>query len=613
LLELAGQYEAKGVQFVAIDSSQQDSLAKISKFASDSKIDFPLLKDPSNKVADQFGATRVSEVFLLDDRRAVCYHGAVDDQYTVGVARPEPHTRYLAAALDQLLSSQPIGTKSTAASGCFIGRVNPNPPTGQITYTKQVSRILNEHCVECHRPGQVAPFALTSYDETIGWADTIREVVQTERMPPWHADPRFGKFHNDARLAEDDKKLIYQWIENGVPQGDPADLPESPKFDPDWRISKPDLIVRMPKPFAVPAKGVVPYQYFTVDPGFKEDVWIRGAEGRPGNRSVVHHMILFFIPPGQDVNRGEDALINSVASFVPGMPAKVWPEAYARRIPAGSKLVFQMHYTPNGTAVEDQSEAGLLFADSAKVERELLQAAALNFRFEIPPGAADYGVEARYHFYQDVDLFALIPHMHLRGKSFRFTAVYPDQHEEVLLDVPRYDFNWQNIYLLDQPKRLPDGTELICQAHFDNSPANPVNPDPTKSVRWGDQTWQEMAIGSFTMGLADQNLTLGPPRVERLDNGTCEVHFRYKPPAPAGAVYLAGQFNQWKPDALKMDGPDGDGFYWATVALPEGRHEYKFVIDGTTWKQDPGNREQAGDYHNSVVWVGKKGTPDQAP
>jgi peroxiredoxin len=266
LQELASQYEAKGVQFVAIDSNQQDSLAKIAKFASDSKIEFPLLKDPGNKVADQFGATRVSEVFLLDDRRAVRYHGAVDDQYTVGVARPEAHTRYLAAALDQLLAGQAIGATSTAASGCFIGRVNPKPPTGEITYTKQISRILNEHCVECHRPGQVAPFALTSYDETIGWVDAIREVIQTERMPPWHADPRFGKFHNDARMAEDDKKLIYQWIENGVPRGDPADLPGPPKFDPDWRISKPDLVVRMPKPFAVPAKGVVPYQYFTVDP-----------------------------------------------------------------------------------------------------------------------------------------------------------------------------------------------------------------------------------------------------------------------------------------------------------------------------------------------------------
>jgi hypothetical protein len=171
--------------------------------------------------------------------------------------------------------------------------------------------------------------------------------------------------------------------------------------------------------------------------------------------------------------------------------------------------------------------------------------------------------------------------------------------------VPRYDFNWQNIYLLDQPKRLPDGTDLLCQAHFDNSPVNPVNPDPTQSVRWGDQTWQEMAIGSFTMSLADQNLTLGPPRVQRLEDGSYQVHFRYKPPSPAAAVYLAGQFNDWKPDALKMNGPDSDGFYSASAQLPEGRHEYKFVIDGKTWKQDPGNREQAGDYHNSVVRVGK--------
>jgi peroxiredoxin len=607
LVELAGRYDQQGVQFIAIDANQQDSLAKLTKFARDSKLEFPLLKDLENKVADQFGAMRTPEVFLLDQQRAICYHGAVDDQYTVGVTRTKAETPYLANAIDELLASKPISIPLTQATGCFIGRVKRKPPTGDITYTKQIAPIFNAHCVECHREGQVAPFALTSYDSATAWSDTIREVVQNERMPPWHANPEYGKFRNDCRLPDADKHTIYSWIDNGMPQGDPADLPEPPKFNADvsWRIPGPDLVIKMPKPYKVPATGVVPYQYFVVDPGFKEDVWIRGAEGRPGNRAVVHHMILFYLPPGQDKKHGDDALANAIASFVPGAPAKVWPEEYARRIPAGSKLVFQMHYTPNGAEVEDQSEAGLVLADRAKVQKELLQACALNFQFEIPPGAPSFPVQARYRFTQDVDLYSLVPHMHLRGQAFRFTAVYPDKTEEVLLDVPRYDFNWQNIYQFAEPKHIPDGTELVCDARFNNSPGNPVNPDPTQAVHWGDQTYEEMCIGTFSFSAADQNLALGPPKVRKLDDGNYEVQFRYKPSAAAEAVYLSGDFNQWKSDELKMNGPDPDGFYTLTQNLLAGRHEYKFVLDGKTWKPDPGNRfTNSKNYNNSILVVG---------
>ena len=507
LVELAAQFEPQGVQFVAIDSNQQDSLAKLTQFAHDHKIEFPVLKDPGNKVADQFGATRTPEVFLLDKNRVVRYWGAIDDQYTVGVARPKAEQGYLSAALDQLLAERPIAKPAMPAVGCYIGKVNHKAPTGEVTYSKQIARIFNDHCVECHRPGQVAPFTLTAYDDATGWADTIREVIQAGRMPPWHADPQYGKFHNDARLPDADKQLVFQWIDNGMPEGEKSDLPEPREFDETWRIPKPDLIVRMPQPFTVPAKGVVPYQYFVVDPGFKEDVWVRGAEGRPGSRDIIHHMILFYLPPDQEAKHGGDALLNSVASFVPGMPAKVWPEGYARRIPAGSKLVFQMHYTPNGMEHVDQSEAGLVFADPQKVKTEILQTSVVNSQFKIPPGDPNYAVEAHYRFPKDMDLYTLCPHMHVRGKSFRFTAVYPDKTREVLLDVPHYDFNWQNIYQLAEPKRMPAGTELICTAHFDNSPDNPVNPDPTQTVKWGDQTWEEMSIGSISMSVAGQDLT----------------------------------------------------------------------------------------------------------
>ncbi len=201
--------------------------------------------------------------------------------------------------------------------------------------------------------------------------------------------------------------------------------------------------------------------------------------------------------------------------------------------------------------------------------------------------------------------------MHFRGKSFRFVARYPDQSEEILLDVPHYDFNWQNTYVLAEPKLMPDGTELVCTAHFDNSTENPVNPDPTQTVHWGEQTWEEMGIGSFSAALPEQNLTLGPPQVHKLPDGNYEVRFRYKPVETADAIYLAGEFNHWKPDALKMDGPNDDGFYTTTLPLAAGRYEYKFVVNGTRWKPDPGNREQAGNYHNSLVVVGTADATDQ--
>ncbi len=606
LAELAERFKPRGVQFVAIDSNQQDTLAEIAHYARVHKISFPVLKDAGNRVADQFGAIRTPEAFLLDKERVVRYWGAIDDQYGVGYARAQVQQDYLGSAIEELLSGKPISTPVTKAVGCYIGRVERGEPTGDITYASHVAGILNKNCVGCHRPGQIAPFSLTAYDDVVGWAETIREVIEDRRMPPWHANPNHGQFANDARMADEEKRQIFEWVENGVPEGDPSQTPPLPEFTEGWRIPEPDVVIRMPRPFKVPAKGVVPYQYFYVDPGFKEDVWIRGAEGRPGNNRVVHHLILFYLPPGQDRPRPEDPLVNAIASFSPGQPAAIGPDQYARRIPAGSKLVFQLHYTPNGSEQIDQSEAGLVLADRKKVEKEILVTAAVNWQFRIPPGESNHRVEARHRFNQDTELYALIPHMHLRGKSFRFTAIYPDKREEILLDVPRYDFNWQNVYLLAEPKLMPEGTELHCVGHFDNSAENLVNPDPTKPVYWGDQTWEEMLVGSFYYALAEQDLSLGAPRATKRDDGRYDVRFSYRPTIECKDVFLAGEFNKWKPNGLKMNGPDDAGFHSTTVDLPAGRYEYKFVLDGKTWKHDPGNREQAGFYNNSVVWVGPR-------
>jgi peroxiredoxin len=607
LAEMATKYADDGVQFIGINSNQQDSLEDIAHYARSHKIDFPLLKDPGNLVADQFGAVRTPEAFVLDGDNVVRYWGRIDDQFGVGYARGKTTVSDLTNAIDEMLAGQPVSQPVTEAVGCIIGRARRQPPTGEVTFTKHIAPILNAHCVRCHREGEVAPFSLTSYEETAGWGETIAEVIGNGRMPPWHANPAHGKFSNDARLPDDAKQLIFEWVKNGLPEGDPADLPPPPEFVDGWQIPQPDIVYRMPKPYNVPARGVVEYQHFRIEAEVKEDMWIRAAEMRPGNRQVVHHLILFYLPPGQKRHHGEELLTNGIATFAPGMPPMNLPEGYAFRIPAGSQLVLQAHYTPNGTAQTDQSIAGIVLADPKTVKHEINITAGMNFQFLIPPGAEDFPVTSSYRVPEEAVLYTMTPHMHYRGKSFRFTAKYPDGSQEILLDVPRYDFNWQNIYKLAEPKLLPEATEIQLDAHYDNSSNNPANPDPTKSVHWGDQTWEEMMIGSISWTPANQDLQFGPPRVEKVEEDAehRRVSFRYRlaPKEKAEKVYLAGSFNDWKPAERAMEGPDAEGWYTASVELAPGEHEYKFVLDGKTWRSDPGNRERKGKNLNSVVHV----------
>jgi hypothetical protein len=319
---------------------------------------------------------------------------------------------------------------------------------------------------------------------------------------------------------------------------------------------------------------------------------------------VVHHLILLYVPPGARYGVPEASLLNSVATFAPGIPAWQAQPGMAKRIPAGSKLYFQVHYTPNGVETTDQSRAGIVFTDAANVEKQLQIHAVVNQRFQIPPQKDNVRIEAQLGFGNDIRLVSLLPHMHLRGKAFRIEAVDREGKRDLLLDVPRYDFNWQNSYVFAEPMRLRAGMMLKCVATYDNSESNPANPDPTKTVRWGDQTWEEMLVAQFEAVLEEQDLRLGRPRVKPADGDEYDVEFTYRPQAPAEAVYLAGSFNEWKADGLKMEGPDTTGTYSTKLKLKAGVHEYKFVIDGKTWRADPGNPDIAGDYANSVLRIG---------
>jgi len=507
--ELSREFENQGVQFVGINSNQNDAITEIDRYAKANQISFPILKDVGNEVADRFGATRVMEVFLLDPKRFVRYRGRIDDQFTVSVHRLKAGRRDLAIAIEELLDGKDVGTPETEASGCLISRVRTQSAKGSITYAKHIAPILQQHCQVCHRPGQIGPFALTNYKEAAGWAAMIDEVVGQGRMPPWHADPRHGKFANDPRLGDREKQLIAAWARDGAPEGDPADLPAPPTFSENWAIGKPDCVISIPEPFTVPADGVVDYQFIEVDPGFKKDVWITAAEIKPSNRAVVHHCNVFLRPPGSTGDFGAPGTLGSVcfAAAAPGTPPMVLPDGMAKRIPAGWKLVFVLHYTPIGIVQEDQTSIGLILADAKAVKKEVATNLLLDAELSIPPRVADHRVEQTQRFSDDVLLLAFFPHMHVRGKSFRYEAEYPDGTREILLDVPRWDFAWQNRYVLAEPKRLPAGTVMHCVAVYDNSENNSANPDPNVTVHTGPQSWDEMFNGYFEVVLADEDLT----------------------------------------------------------------------------------------------------------
>lgn len=494
LVQLAKRFADSGVTVIGINANQQDSLSELAAYAKIHDLNFPLLKDVGNVVVDRLGAVRTPEVFLLDADRVIRYWGRIDDQYVVGRQRTAATREDLALAIEEVLAGRPVSVPQTDAPGCFIGRVYQPQPDAEVTYSGHVAAVLNRRCVECHREGEIAPFALTNYDEVVGWAETIAEVVSDGRMPPWHADPKYGKFENDCRMSEAEQQLIYDWVAAGAPEGDPALKPAPPRFAEGWRLPRVDQEVFISDAaFHVPAEGTVNYKYFKVDPGFTEDKWIQGAQCKAGHRGVVHHIIVFVRPPNGRRRGGIES--GFLAATAPGASPLLLEDGMAKLVPAGSQLVFQMHYTPNGSPQQDRSSIGLMFAEPGSVRRQVETEAVETKMILIPPRTADYQKKAEQYFRRDTLVLSLFPHMHLRGKSFRYVAEYASGEKEILLDVPHYDFNWQQTYVFAEPKLLPAGTRVRCIAHYDNSAENIANPDPNRVVTFGEQTWDEMLIG----------------------------------------------------------------------------------------------------------------------
>jgi hypothetical protein len=388
---------------------------------------------------------------------------------------------------------------------------------GGVTFTKDVAPVLEKNCQGCHRRGEAAPFSLLTYEQARPWAKAMKEAVRLKKMPPWFADPHYGSFSNDRSLSQKEIETITAWAEAGAPEGDPKDMPAPVKFVEGWSIPKPDVVFEFPQAYQIPATGTIEYQKVIVPTGFTEDKWVQFAEARPDDRARVHHMIafvrepgspwlkdakpgVFFVAPKPKENDTDTSALPSdfLVGYAPGQPPEILAPGQAKLVKAGSDLVLEIHYTTNGKASTDRSKFGLVFAKQPPKER-VLTLSATNGKFKIPPGDANYKVDAEFELGTTVKLLGLHPHMHGRGKDFEYRIVYPTGETETLLRVPRYNWHWQLWYTLAKPLVLPRGAKIECTAHFDNSPNNPDNADPTKEVSWGDQSWDEMMVGFFNL------------------------------------------------------------------------------------------------------------------
>jgi len=364
------------------------------------------------------------------------------------------------------------------------------------TFSKDVAPIFYKNCAECHRPTMFAPMSLLTYEAARPYARSIKTRVAAGTMPPWGADPHFGTFKNDPRLSQKEIDTIVAWVDAGAPKGDDKDLPAAPKFVDGWTIGQPDLVATMDETFHVPAEGVIPYKYFRIPTHIADDRWIQAIEIKPGARSHVHHVIAFTAPVGAPLRPGSELGPTNIGGVTPNKPGIRFDPGTARLLRGNQDIVLQMHYTTNGTEADDKTEVGIIFAKEPP-KRIIAGGYVLNFSFTIPPNTDDYEVKSTTKLEKDIMLTSLTPHMHVRGKDMIYIAHYPDGKSETLLSVPKYDFNWQISYQLAEAKRLPKGTEIEVIAHYDNSANNKFNPDPTKAVKWGDQTFEEMMIGFF--------------------------------------------------------------------------------------------------------------------
>lgn len=495
LQRLEQDYAAKGFGFVLIAAPGEDDDQALRA----NGLSSPVTRDPSGILLRALQAAHTTDVFVIDSAHTLVYRGAIDDQYGLGYNLPAPKHRYLANALDALINAARPRIAATLAPGCEL-ELPSSPPVNPavITWHNRISRLVQAHCATCHHPGGSAPFALDSYTSFIKKAGPVRRVLSEATMPPWNAAPTPENTHtpwlNETTLPARIKADLLSWLNSDRAEGDPQDAPLERRWPHDWEIGSPDLILQIPCPITVQAEGTMPYQSIMVETKLREDRWVSAWEVRPTARQVVHHVLVYVYPPQQHAIPGSEERSGYLATWVPGGAPGLYPKGFAKALPAGSRLRFEIHYTPVGREMKDQTQLGLKFALTPP--DHVVEAVGIaNVHLTIPPGAANHPVAATWKAPRDIHLLALSPHMHVRGKAMRFEAKLPGHKFTTLLEVPRYDFNWQIPVIYAEAPALPAGSTLKVTGWFDNSSANPANPDPAAAVRWGSQTNDEMMIG----------------------------------------------------------------------------------------------------------------------
>ena len=492
------EFEPQGVRFLMLNANPQDNRATIAKESEEWGIHFSVLDDTAQLVATSLGVERTAEVFVIEPvSMAVVFRGAINDRVTYERQKKKANAHYLADALQQTLAGQKVATAHVPARACLV---NLEPEAEIASYSETIAPMLQDHCAECHRPGGIGPWAMTSYNMVKGFALMIREVIRTKRMPPWHADPEVGVWQNDGGLAATDARALVRWIEAGAPRGKGDDpLTEVRATTAGWPLGEPDLIVDIPA-YEIPESGVVDYKFPVAANPFDRDVWVRAITIAPGVVEVVHHVLV-----GTGKGGGGDGSVfdDYLGGYAPGTASTIMPEGSGVFVERGESFQFQLHYTPYGRAVTDQTRLAVYLHDEPP-ENFLRHEVVMNPAIRIPAHAAAHKEQAYFEFHADAVLYTILPHSHYRGKSSTFALRYPDGKEALLLSVPNYDFNWQRGYSFAEPLTIPAGSRLVHSTVYDNSINNLGNPDPSKNVRWGLQSWDEMLYGDFVFRWVDE-------------------------------------------------------------------------------------------------------------
>lgn len=499
LRRLRDEFQPKGVLFGMLNANPQDEREDIREEAQDFEIDMPILKDDRQLAAGMLQVERTGEALLIDPKtRRVVYRGPIDDRLTYQKEKAEASEHYLNDAIQAFLSGAEIAPVRIEAPGCLITMEGPDEKV--ISYREDVAPILKQRCVECHSEGGAGPFAMSSYRKVKGWSEMMAEMILTRQMPPWHADPHIGHFSNSSGLSDEEARTLVSWIRNGTPRGEGDDpLAEDRPERTEWILGEPDAVIDFPKQ-EIPAEGILEYRYAYIDSPFDHDVWLSASEINPGNRRVLHHAIVGSEKQSAKRKRGISG--SWVTGYAPGTDPLPYPEGTGVLFRKGDRLKVEIHYTVTGRAEEDQTRIGLHLLDSPPAKR--LETSALSHhRFKIPPHDREFAQSVVKKIDGNVLLYGINPHMHFRGKRMRFTLKSPDGSERVLLSVPNYNFNWQRTYQFETPIPVVAGSEIVVDNAWDNSVLNLHNPDPSKTVGWGDQTFDEMFFATFTYVTTD--------------------------------------------------------------------------------------------------------------